>query len=144
MYLQFACGSPEAYFETHNNSSHINRWDCCVMVLYHGIDSSSKHCIANLHNLSIRCKVLGLQKDSGDQYSAAGIDRTLNGVLTQCANFGNLFSQFLHYPVAHFFQWLKFPAEDWGQNGVSFKGKVNQNLFTVSGCDINKQATVWL
>lgn len=61
------------------------------MVLYHGTDSSSKHRKVNLHNLSIRCKALGLQEDSGDQYFAAGIDRTLNGGLTQCANSGNIF-----------------------------------------------------
>lgn len=55
-----------------------------VMVLYHDTDSSSKHGKVNLHNLSIRCKAAGLAEDSADQYFAAGIDRTLNGGLTQC------------------------------------------------------------
>lgn len=75
-----------------------------VMVLYHGTDSSSKHRKVNLHNLSIRWKASGLREDSGDRYFAAGIDRTLNGGLTQCANSGNIFHSWPHYPVAHLFQ----------------------------------------
>lgn len=74
------------------------------MVLYHGTDSSSKHHKVHLHNLSIRCKASGLRDDSGDRYFAAGIDRTLNGGLTQCANSGNIFHSSPHYPVAHLFQ----------------------------------------
>lgn len=74
------------------------------MVLYHRTDSSSKHSEVNLHNISIRCKASGLQKDSGDQYLAAGIGRTLNGSLVQCANSGNSFSKFAYYSFAHLFQ----------------------------------------
>lgn len=57
------------------------------------------------------------------------------------------FSQFLHYPVAHLFQrrgiqGTEVPCRGLGGiNEVSFKRKVNQNLFIVSGCDVNKQAT---
>lgn len=91
------------------------------MVLYHGTDSSSKRRKVNLHNLSIRCKALGLQEDSGDQYFAAGIDRTLNGGLTQCANSGNIFHsssiillRICFKVTANSFRRLKFFAEDWG------------------------------
>lgn len=69
-----------------------------VTVLYHDTDSSSKHGKVNLHNLSIRCKAAGLAEDSADQYFAAGIDRTLNGGLTQC----EAFSTALPYSVLTF------------------------------------------
>lgn len=97
------------------------------MVLYHGTDISSKHGRVNLHNLSIPCEALGLQEDSGDQYFAAGIDRTLNGGLTQCANSGSIFHS---SPVIYFHIYfkdtvysstrLKFCAKDWGHKWSKF------------------------
>lgn len=97
------------------------------MVLYHGTDSSSKRRKVNLHNLSIRCKALGLQEDSGDQYFAAGIDRTLNGGLTQCANSGNIFHSssiiLLHIrfkDTAYSFRRLTSSAVDWRHKWSEF------------------------
>lgn len=74
-----------------------------VTVLYHDTDSSSKHGKVNLHNLSIRCKAAGLAEDSVDQYFAAGIDRTLNGGLTQC-KLGKHFPQLSRPLFSHLFQ----------------------------------------
>lgn len=53
----------------------------------------SQRCLdqTHLHNLSMCCKSRGLPEGSGDRYSAAGIDGTLNGGLTQPANSGNIF-----------------------------------------------------
>lgn len=146
MYLQFCLWLLRNPFEIHNNNScHVNRWDCC-----HGLISLLRQLAPNTANwiyIIYQCAVKhrGLREDSGDQYVAAGIDRTLNGGLTQCANSGNIFTALPHpTPIillhicfkgtAYLFGRLKFSAEDLGRtHGAQFKGKVNLSLRIVSG-----------